>query len=186
MLTKMVFEPLTLAYKVFWKVSGTRHFVGYFGFFLLLLFGTSLDFFRQNTLCKPIIKKLLKTTGRNGQRKRPWERAEHFYKTALFTALRFSSWDKSGSAAHTGLEKSCDTYIRVIYNMDFMLSLSRHGHEHARKKEITWWKGHCSSSGPTALICSLSRGYELYLRIVSSEGLPCVEVHEAVEGIPRL
>lgn len=99
-------------------------------------------------------------------------------------ALRFSSWDKSSSAAYTGLEKSCDTYVRVIYNVNFMLPLSRHGHKHVRRKGITWRKGHCSSSGPIALICS--RGYELYLRIVNSEGLPCVEVHEAVEGIPRL
>lgn len=79
----------------------------------------------------------------------------------------------------------------ATYNVSFMLSLSRHGHYHVRRKGNTWRKRYCNSSGPTALRlltsrCGGARRDKLYLRIVHSEGLPCVEVHEAVEGVSRL
>lgn len=91
---------------------------------------------------------------------------KHFCKLFLFIGLRFSSWDRSGSAAYTGLEKSHDTSMGVTYNMNFMLFLSRHGHYHVRRKGNTWRKRYCSSSGPTAL--SL-----LSIRYVEPGGTSC-------------
>lgn len=66
--------------------------------------------------------------------------------------------------------------------MNFMLSLTPWTLLREEKREHLQGKGQLLS--PHGV--SRARSDKLHLRVVHSEGLSCVEVHEAVEGVPRL
>lgn len=65
--------------------------------------------------------------------------------------------------------------------MNFMLSVTPWTLPCEESREHLKGKGQLLS--PQA---SRARSHKLYLRVVHSEGLACAEVHEAVEGVPRL
>lgn len=156
--------------------------------FCVLVEWCLLFFFGQSTLSYSINKMQQKN-----DRGRVLERQQNISGSSLFTSLRFFSWVSQALqlfSIHWLRGKPQNMHVSHLYH-EF------HGSS-TRACFVATWGGKeplgrsRSSSGATAIrllptACLFgARKDKLNLLIVHSEGLPCVEVHVAVEGIPWL
>lgn len=147
-------------------------------------------FFLDRTLY-PI--QLTKCSKKKKDRGRVLGRQQNISGSSLFTSLRSVSWVSQALqlfSIHWLREKPQNMHVSCLYH-EFHVSSTR-------ACFVTMWGGKetpgrsRSSSGATAIrllptACLFrARKDKLNLLIVHSEGLPCVEVHVAVEGIPWL